>query len=195
MACLSSFESFYAEFDLDSFQPIKYSLKEITLIYILLLSCKLLMQLLVYNLRKTKFKCIIICFMIAILFLFWWQCKIHQREFQISLFLCILFSTSLWKSDLILVTQNKLLFESNNLKLTAEGLSFWYRLCQTQVKLLALSSHTVFNSKQQRCKYTMVYLKDFFIVRLFLLLFIHNIARGLTQGLVAITAGVRVQNP
>ena len=37
---------------------------------------------------------------------------------------CILFSTSLNKADLILATKTKLLFESNNLKSTVEGLAF-----------------------------------------------------------------------
>ena len=44
LACLSSFESFYAKFHLESFQPIKYILEETTLIYILLICCKLLLQ-------------------------------------------------------------------------------------------------------------------------------------------------------
>ena len=41
MACLSSFERFYKQFNLDSFQPIKYILQEITLIYILCIPYKL----------------------------------------------------------------------------------------------------------------------------------------------------------
>ena len=52
-------------------------------------------------------------------------------------------STALNKVDLILATQSKLLFEFNYLKSITEGLSFQIHLCQTQVKLLAVSSHTI----------------------------------------------------
>ena len=41
MACLSSIERFYKQFNLDSFQAIKYILQEITLIYILCIPYKL----------------------------------------------------------------------------------------------------------------------------------------------------------
>ena len=126
------------------------------------------------------------------MFIFWQQCEIHQCQFQIPLFFSILFSTPLNKVDLILATQSKLLFESNYLKSITEGLSFQIHLCQTQVKLLAFSSHTTVDRKHQRCKCTMFYLKDSFIVSSTLFLFIHNIA--LLQGLVAITTGVEVEN-
>ena len=53
---------------------------------------------------------------------------------------------------------------------------FQIHLCQTQVKLFSLSSHTTVDWKHQRCKYTMVYLKDSFIVSSPLFLFVHNIA-------------------
>ena len=96
-------------------------------------------------------------------------------------FLCILFSIPLNKADMIFATQGKLFLESN----------YRYQLCQTRVKLLAPFSHTAVNWKHQRCKCTMVYLKDSFIESSFLFLFIHNIA--LLQGLV-ITTGVRVKN-
>ena len=78
--------------------------------------------------------------MIVIYFIFWQQCEIHQCRFQIPLF----FSASCARppADLILATQGKLLFESNYLKSITEGLLFQIHLCQTQVKLLALSSHT-----------------------------------------------------
>ena len=102
-------------------------------------------------------------------------------------------STPLNKVDLILATQSKLLFESNYLKSITEGLSFQIHLCQTHVKLLAISSHTIVDWKYQRCKCTMVYLKDSFIVSSSLFLFIHN--TRLLQGLVAITTDVRVENP
>ena len=63
----------------------------------------------------------------------------------------------------------------------------------TKVKLLGLSSHTTVDWKQQRCKCTMVYLKDSFILGSVLFLFIHNMA--VLQGLVPITTGVGVENP
>ena len=88
---------------------------------------------------------------------------------------------------------SKLLFESNYLKSITEGLSFQIHLCQTQVKLLALSSHTTVDWKRRRCKCTMAYLKDSFIVSFFLFLVIHNLA--LLQGLVAIITGVGVEKP
>ena len=84
----------------------------------------MLLQSSVYNLQKTKFRCINICFMIIIELKFWRQCEIHQRQFRIPLFFCILFSTPFNKTDLILATQSKFLFESNYLKSTKEGLSF-----------------------------------------------------------------------
>ena len=96
-------------------------------------------------------------------------------------------------ADLILATQGKLSFESNYLKSTTAGLSFQIHLCQAQVKLLVLSSRTIVDWKHQRCKCTMVYLKDSFIVSSFLFMFFHNIA--LLQGLVAITTDVGVKNP
>ena len=77
--------------------------------------------------------------MIIIQFIFWRQWEIHQRQFQIPLFLCILFSTPLNTADLILPTQSKLLFKSNYLQLIMENLSFQVCLCQKQAKLLALS--------------------------------------------------------
>ena len=97
------------------------------------------------------------------------------------------FPPSLNKADLILATQSKLLFESNYLKLTAKVLSF-----QTSFVPNAVNSHTAVNWKHERCKCTMFYLKDSFIVSLFLFLIIHNIA--LLQGVVSITTGVRVKN-
>ena len=54
----------------------------------------------------------------------WRQCEIHQHQFQIPLFFCILFLTTLNKADLILATQSTRLFESNYLKSTAEGFPF-----------------------------------------------------------------------
>ena len=68
----------------------------------------------------------------------------------------------------------KLLSECYYLKSITEGLSFRIHLRHTQVKLLALSSHTTAHWKHQRCKCTMVYLKDSFIVSSSLFLFIHN---------------------
>ena len=88
---------------------------------------------------------------------------------------------------LILATQSKLLLESNYLKLTAEGLSFHAPFVPN-----AINSHAAVDWKDQRCKCTMVYLKNSFIVSLFLFLIIHNIA--LLQGLVAVTTGVMVKN-
>ena len=88
---------------------------------------------------------------------------------------------------LILATQSKLLFESNYLKLTAEGLSF-----QTSFVPNAINSHTVTDWKHQRCKCTKICLKNSFIASSFLFLIIHNIA--LLQGLVAITTGAKVKN-
>ena len=52
------------------------------------------------------------------------QCEIHERQFEIPLFFCKLFSTPLNKANLILATQSKLLLESNYLKSIVEGLSF-----------------------------------------------------------------------
>ena len=109
-----------------------------------------------------------------------------------SLFFCILFLTTLDKAGLKLTTQSKLMFESNYLKSIIERLSFKIYLCQKQVKLLALSFYTTLVWKYQRCKCTMVYLKDSFIVSSFLFLFIHNIA--LLQGPVAITTYVQIEN-
>ena len=97
------------------------------------------------------------------------------------------FPPSLNKADLILATQSKLLFESNYLKLTAEDLSF-----QTSFVSNATNSHTAVDRKHQRCKCTMVYLKNSFIVSSLLFLIIHNIT--LLQGLVGVTTGVRVRN-
>ena len=76
-------------FSLDSFQPNKYILEKITLIAILLTRCKCSHQFTIY---EKKFKRINNCFMIIIEFIFWWQCEIHQRQFGISQFFCILFS-------------------------------------------------------------------------------------------------------
>ena len=69
---------------------------------------------------------------------------------------------------------------------------FRYQLCQTQVKILPLSSHTTVDWKHQRCKYTMVYSKYSFIERLFLFQFIHNMA--LLQGLVMMAIGIKIKN-
>ena len=79
---------------LGSFQPIKYILQEITLIYILLTPCKLYAAA-VISLQFTgkKVKCISIRFMIIIQFIFWRQCEIHQCQFQVPMFFSILFST------------------------------------------------------------------------------------------------------
>ena len=60
----------------------------------------------------------------------------HQRQFQIPLFFCILFSTPLNNADLILATQSKLLFESNYLKSTVECLSF-------QISIVSNASKTI----------------------------------------------------
>ena len=93
---------------------------------------------------------------------------------------------------LILATQSKLLFESNYLKSITEGLFFQIHLCQTQVRPLAFPSHTTVHWKHQRRKCIMVYLKDSFIARSFLFMFIHNVP--LLQVFVAITTGVGVEN-
>ena len=188
---LSSFD--LRPFNLNWFQPVKYILEEITLINILLIRCKIYAAAVIsLQFSGKKFKCINICFMITILFIFWRQCEILQRQFQIPLIFCKLFSTPLNKADLIIATQSKLLFESNYLKSITEGLSLQIHLCQTQVKLLALSSHITVDWRHQRCKCNIVYLKNSFIVSSFLFQFIHNIA--LLQGLVAITARVGVKN-
>ena len=98
----------------------KYILEEITLTYILLICCKLYAAAVIsLQFMKKKVKCICICFMIIIQFIFWQQCKIYQRQFQIRLFFCILFSTPLNKADLILATRSKLLLRSYYLKSTA----------------------------------------------------------------------------
>ena len=68
---------------------------------------------------------------------------------------------------------------------------FRYQLYQTQV--LALSYHTAGDWKPQRCKCSKVKLKNSFIVRSFLFLFIHNMA--LLLEIVTITTGVEVENP
>ena len=58
------------------------------------------------------------------LVIFWRQCEIHQRQFQIPLFFCILFSNPLNKASLGSATQKNFLFGSNYLKSTVEGFFF-----------------------------------------------------------------------
>ena len=147
-----------------------------------------------YNLRKKKKKSNVSIFVLWLSSSLYFGNSVRyiNVNFKSRCFFCILFKIPLNRVDLILATQSKLLFEYNYLKLTTEGLSFQIHLCQTQVKLLAFSSHTTVDRKQQRCKCTMVYLKDSFIVSSTLFLFIHNIA--LLQGLVAITTSIEVEN-
>ena len=125
-----------------------------------------------YSLWK-KVKYISICFMIIIYFIFWLQCEIHQRQFSIPLYFYLLLSNPVNKVDSILATQCKLLLESNYLKSTANGLCF-----QISVVLIGNKSFRLFpyhlNWKHQRCKCTMVSLKDSFIVRSFFSLYIHS---------------------
>ena len=127
-----------------------------------------------------------------LVYILWRQCEIHQRQFQIPLFFCILFLTPLNKAVLILATQSKFLFESNYLKSTGKVCLSRYHLCQTPVKLLALSSHTTVDWKHEKYKCTMVYMEDSFIVSSFLFLLIHN--KALLEGPVEITTGTGVEN-
>ena len=85
----------------------------------------MLLQLSAHNLRKkTPQMYQYLFYDYHLVYILWRQYEIHQRQFQIPLFFYIMFSTPLNKADLILATQSTLLFESNYLKLTAEGFSF-----------------------------------------------------------------------
>ena len=99
-------------------------------------------------------------------------------------------STSLSNSSVFLQTVHDTLKQSrldfSNLKQTFVRIQlleiecgtslFKYSLCLTRVKLMALSFHTTVDWKHKRCKCTMVYLKDSFIISSFLFLLIHNMA-------------------
>ena len=126
-----------------------------------------------------------------------YQLTIYQKQnSNVSIFISWL-SSSLYFGDSVRyfnvnfklrcfsATQSKFLFESNYLKSTAEGLSFQISFVPNTSKTFVTFFPYCRYWKHARCKCTMVYLKDSFIVSSFLFLFIHNMA--LLQGLVAIT--------
>ena len=103
----------------------------------------------------------------------------------------MLFLTSLSKADLILATQSKLCSNPITLNQLLIVFLFRYHLCQTRVKLWhSLPIRSLIET--QRWKFTMVYLKDSFIVNSIFLLLIPKMA--LLQGLFAIRTGVGVEN-
>ena len=89
----------------------------------------MLLQSSAHNLRKKPLQMYQYLFYnYHLVYILWRQCEIHQRQFQIPLFFCILFLTPLNKADLILATQGKFLFESNYLKSTGKVSLFRYHL-------------------------------------------------------------------
>ena len=113
-------------FNLDSFQPIKYILEEITLIYILLISCKLYAAA-VISLQFTKKKIQIYQYLfydyhlVHILATVWDYINV---SFKFRCFCTYISRTPLNKAYLTLATQSKFSFNSSDLKSTADSLSF-----------------------------------------------------------------------
>ena len=77
------------------------------------------------------------CFMIIIQFIFWRQHVIRKRQYHIPMFFSILLSIPLNKAYLILAAQNKILFESSNLRLTGVGRYFQILVVSKTSKVFA----------------------------------------------------------
>ena len=194
LACFKLIWVLLCPFNLDSFKPIKYILEEITSICIALICCNLYVAT-VISLQFTNRKFQMYQYLFYDYRLVYILGTVWDTSTSISNSAIFLHTSldRLKQSRLDFSNSKQTLLKFNYLKSITEGLSFQIYLCQTQVKLSALSSYTTVDRKYQRCKCTMVYLKDSFIVSSFLFLFIHNIA--LRQGLVVITTIVGVKNP
>ena len=82
--------------------------------HIIFTAVYVLLQSLIYSLWKK----------IIIQFIFLWWTFLHEYQFWIPMFFCMLFWTSVNKAELIFAAQTKLLFELNYLKSSTESLSF-----------------------------------------------------------------------